>query len=153
MPAISVIVATYNRIQLLPRALDGLVEQEFDDFEVIVVNDAGVDPTSVVDRYRDRIDITLVHNERNIGVGPTQNVGFDHAGGAFVSICSDDDRYLPNHLATLHAAAVANPGTIPYTDGNQVLEDANGVVESRRHITTPDAFDRNHMRDNLDHTV
>lgn len=142
MPAISVIVATYNRPHLLPRALDGLAEQRFDDFEVIVVNDAGVDPSPVVDRYRDRLDIRLLHNDRNLGVGPTQNVGFANAEGDFVCICSDDDRYLPNHLATLHEAALATPGTIPYTDGNQVIENEQGVVESRRHIAVPTRFDR-----------
>lgn len=145
MPRISVVTATYNRLQLLPRALDGLVDQEFDDFEVIVVNDAGADPSPVVDRYRDRLDIRLLHNERNLGVGPTQNVGIAAALGEFVAICSDDDRYLPNHLATLHAAALARPGTIPYTDGNQVLEDERGRVRSRHHLTAPELFDRDRL--------
>jgi glycosyltransferase involved in cell wall biosynthesis len=145
MPAVSVIVATYNRPHLLPRALGSLADQEFSDFEVVVVNDAGMDPGAIVDRYTDRLDIRLIHNERNVGVGPTQNVGFADARGSFVAICSDDDRYLPNHLAVLHAAAVGAPGTIPYTDGNQVIEDERQVVLSRRHITTPQFFDRDRL--------
>ncbi len=142
MPAISVITATYNRLGLLPRALEGLAAQTFTDFEVIVINDAGTDPGAVIDRFADRLDIRLITNQTNLGVGPTQNVGLEAATGDFVCICSDDDRYLPNHLATLHAAALAEPGTIPYTDGNEVIENESGLVVRRRCIETPQEFSR-----------
>jgi len=142
MPAVSVIIATYNRLTLLPRALDGLVGQTFTDFEVIVINDAGPDPSRVIDRYSDRLDIRLITNPVNLGVGPTQNVGLAAARGSYLCVCSDDDRYLPTHLQTLHEAAVAQPGTIPYTDGNEVLENEAGVVVRRRHIETPNEFSR-----------
>jgi glycosyltransferase involved in cell wall biosynthesis len=145
MPAVSVLISTYNRTALLPRALESLAEQTFDDFEVVVVNDGGADPSPVLERYGDRLDIRLTTHPTNLGVTQAQNTAIEAAAGEFITLLADDDRYLPDHLQVLYEAVVAAPGTIPYTDGMQVVEDAAGHVQSRKVLPVPQVFDRDRL--------
>ena len=145
VPRVSVLMTTYNRPHLLPRALDSLTAQTFRDFDVVIVNDAGRDPGRILDRFRDRLDITLVTHPTNLGVTHALNSAIGAATGEYVTLLADDDRYLPNHLDVLTAQVIDNPSLIPYTDGMQVIEDEAGNVSSRRVLPVPATFDRDRL--------
>jgi glycosyltransferase involved in cell wall biosynthesis len=74
-PKVSVVIATYNRAGLLGETLDTVRQQEFEDFEVIVVDDGSTDDTKEMLRsYGDRIRYVFQENRgpsaaRNLGVG------------------------------------------------------------------------------------
>ena len=143
-PAVSVIVCTFNRLHLLPRSLASVAAQTMGDVEVVVVNDGGLDPSSVVDRFRSQLDITLVNQPTNRGVTAAHNAGLQAARGRWIAWLDDDDRFLPNHLATLvdHASDGA---VVPYTDGARVIEDAQGRPTSREVLPVPETFDRDRL--------
>ena len=61
-PAVTIVLPTFNRPRLLRRALASIAAQTFSDFEVIVIDDAGVDPTSVVESFADEIDLKLIRH-------------------------------------------------------------------------------------------
>ena len=144
-PAVTIVLPTFNRPRLLRRALASIAAQTFSDFEVIVIDDAGVDPTSVVESFADEIDLKLIRHPHNQGVTIAQNTGIAAARGTFIAFLGDDDLYHPAHLATLHEAASRRPGVIVYSDGEEVLEDAEGRELTRSQLPVPPTFDRTRL--------
>ena len=97
-PLISIIVPTFNRAHLLPRAINSILNQTYDDFEIIIVNDGSTDNTEEVVNSFDDSRIIYHHNEINKGVLNTKNTGFDLARGRYITKLDDDDELLPNAL-------------------------------------------------------
>lgn len=98
MPRVSVIVPTYNRADLLPRAIDSALEQTVDDLEVVVVDDGSTDDTSsVLAAYDDSRVRTVVH-ATNQGANVARNTGIDHARGEYVAFLDSDDEWRSDKL-------------------------------------------------------
>lgn len=100
-PKISVIIPTYNRADLLPRAIKSVLSQTFQDFELIIVDDGSTDNTKeVVEEFqkRDR-RIKYIWQEKNSGAPakPT-NIGIMNSTGEFIAILEHDDEWLPQKL-------------------------------------------------------
>lgn len=128
-PAVSVVVRTFNRTGSLPRTLAAVASQHRDDLEVIVVNDAGVDPSHVVTAFADRLDIRLVTHASHQGPGAAANTGLAEASGRWVLLCDDDDTIDPAHLNELMAAATRAPGAVAvYSHAVVVSENDAGSV-------------------------
>ncbi len=84
-PRVSLIIATYNYAHYVTEALDSLLDQTFEDFEAIVIDDASTDNTrEVLARYAHDPRVRLVFNDANEGNIGTRNHGFARAprGGA-----------------------------------------------------------------------
>jgi len=110
MPQFSVIIPTFNRAAFVTGAVESVLAQDFDGFEVIVVDDGSTDDTAPVlrDRFGDDPRIRVVrqqHSER----GAARNRGMREAEGEFVVFLDSDDRFLPNHLSVLRSALERNP--------------------------------------------
>jgi GT2 family glycosyltransferase len=98
-PRVSVIVPAYNYAAYLPDALDSVIEQSFDDWECIVVDDGSTDDTAAVAQSyasRDR-RIRLIRQD-NRGVSAARNMGLRHATGAFIQFLDADDCLRPTKL-------------------------------------------------------
>lgn len=100
-PLLSAIVRTYDRPQLLARALDSLAAQTYRDIEAVVVNDAGPDVADLLARYEGRLAIRYVHRPRNGGLVAAVNDGVRAARGTYVGYLDDDDLWYPDHAARL----------------------------------------------------
>lgn len=101
----SVVITTYNRPDLCLRALQSVMAQSFQDFEVIVVNDASPDSYHEVQDYTQaQQHIQYVNHGVNKGVSAARNTGVAQASGAYVCFLDDDDYYHQNHLASLRQA-------------------------------------------------
>ena len=99
-PRVSVVIATHNRADLLPKAVESILGQTFQDFEIIIVDDASADETpSVIGRLEAQDGrIRSLRSEENVGAGVARNLGFAIARGEFVAVLDDDDRSEPNRL-------------------------------------------------------
>jgi glycosyltransferase involved in cell wall biosynthesis len=102
---ISVIVPTYNRKQLLPRALESVLRQTYQDFEIIVIDDGSTDGTEELfaARYTDA-RIRYERLPQNQGVHKARNHGLDIARGEFVAFLDSDDELYPHALERALAA-------------------------------------------------
>jgi GT2 family glycosyltransferase/tetratricopeptide (TPR) repeat protein len=141
-PKVSVIVPTYNRPDRLRTALASLAAQTYQDFEIIVVNDAGCDVSSVVAGCSNRHRITTIVHDRNRGLAAARNSGIRVAKGTYIAYLDDDDRYLPNHLETLVSYLDRNECRVAYTDAWRVHEQkVDGVyVETGRDVPYSSEF-------------
>lgn len=122
VPKVSVIVPTFNRPDRLRTALESLAAQTFQDFEVIVVNDAGCEVGFVIAACPDRHRITLITHDRNRGLAAARNSGLRAAKGTYIAYLDDDDRYLPHHIETLVAYLDRGECRVAYTDAWRVHE-------------------------------
>ena len=104
MPTVSVIVPTFNRSKLVINAIQSVLCQTYQDYEIIVVDDGSTNDTEEALRpYMDRI--RYVYQE-NLGASAAQNKGVQLARGKWISILASDDLWLPTKLeAQLNAVA------------------------------------------------
>jgi len=100
MPKVTVITPTYNRPADLPCAIRSVVDQELQDWEMLVVNDGGVDVGHVVDGFADD-RIRYASLPENRGKAACLNLALREARGSYVAYLDDDDLWYPNHLAVL----------------------------------------------------
>lgn len=96
MIKVSVIISTYNRARLLKRAIESVLNQTFQDFELIVVDDGSIDSTKkVVTGYK---EVKYVYQENSGGAAKPKNTGIKMAQGRYIAILDDDDEWLPSKL-------------------------------------------------------
>ena len=98
MPAVSVVIPTYNHGETVERAIDSALAQTIRDIEVIVVDDASTDDTqAVLDRIGDP-RLTCLRHETNRGGSAARNTGIDHATGEYIALLDADDEWVPTKL-------------------------------------------------------
>jgi len=100
-PLISVILTTYNRSTLLPRAIDSVLNGTYDNLELIIIDDASQDGTPDLVSHLTDPRIRYLRLAENGGVLRARNRGFDIAGGDLVTILDDDDELLPEALSAV----------------------------------------------------
>ena len=100
MPAVSVLMSVYNGADYLPPALDSLLDQTFEDFELVVVDDASTDETpGILDEYEERDDrIFVMRNSENLRQAGARNRGLSLCTAPFVAIADADDIYEKDRL-------------------------------------------------------
>ncbi|MCR4418630.1 MAG: glycosyltransferase [Clostridia bacterium] len=98
-PTVSVIIPTYNRAHLVGRAIKSVLNQTYQDFEIIVVDDASRDNTEEVVRSFNDPRIRYLRHEHNLGGSAARNTGIRAARGEFIAFLDSDDEWLPEKLA------------------------------------------------------
>ncbi len=96
-PQFSVIIPTYNRADFVTHAIESVLRQTFQDFEIIVIDDGSSDHTQSVLRYfGDRIRLI---SQSNQGVSSARNAGVAVALGRWLAFLDSDDEWHPTYLA------------------------------------------------------
>ena len=98
MPTVSVVIPTYNRADLLPRAIDSVLDQTHDDLELVVVDDGSTDNTEAVVESYDDPRVRYVAHETNRGANVARNTGIEAADGEYVAFLDSDDEWRPRKL-------------------------------------------------------
>ncbi len=100
IPEISIILPTYNRAKHLPKAIESVINQTFEDWELIIIDDGSKDDTfAVVDPYLDSLKIRYIKH-KNRQAGYARNAGIQASYGQYITFIDSDDIYFPNHLQT-----------------------------------------------------
>jgi len=99
-PVVSIVIPTYNRASLLPRALDSIIAQTMTEWEIILVDDGSTDATQeVVLRYRAQLaDRFVIIRQINQGSSAARNHGIERARGRYVAFLDSDDEFMPTKL-------------------------------------------------------
>jgi glycosyltransferase involved in cell wall biosynthesis len=99
-PKISVIIPTFDRAPVLARAINSVLSQTYQDFEVIVVDDCSHDTIAtkqVIDRFLDN-RIKYIRHASNGGGSAARNTGIRAANGDYIAFLDDDDEWNPEKL-------------------------------------------------------
>lgn len=124
MPKFSIIIATYNRAHILPRALDSLLSQGFEDWELWIVDDGSTDKTiAVVEPYLNQGLAISYLKQENQGVAKARNKALPFVNGEYVTFLDSDDWYASNHLESRSELLMENPKVDLLHGGFKVLGD------------------------------
>lgn len=104
---ISVVIPTYNRCELLKRALQSVYSQSLLPSEVVVVDDGSTDGTNAM--IRKEFPEVTYYSQENSGVSSARNLGIHHASGDWLAFLDSDDEWLPEKLLRQTKALSANP--------------------------------------------
>lgn len=99
---VSVIITVYNTsIDLVTRAIDSVINQSFQDFEIIVVDDGSSNDVynQLLDYVKEREHKITYIRHRNCGQSLSINRGILNSNGKYIAILDSDDEYKPNHLS------------------------------------------------------
>jgi glycosyltransferase involved in cell wall biosynthesis len=100
MPKVSVIMPAYNAELFLETAIDSVLSQSFQDWELIVIDDGSSDSTANILEKYENYKLRIIHQE-NSGEACARNVGLENAQGEYIAFLDADDFYYPNALEDL----------------------------------------------------
>ena len=103
MPRVSVITVFFNAERFLREAIESAIAQEYEDWELLLVDDGSTDRSSAIAlEYAERIPqkIRYLHHltHSNRGISASQNLGINNAHGEFIAFLDSDDVWMPNKL-------------------------------------------------------
>jgi glycosyltransferase involved in cell wall biosynthesis len=100
MPLVSVIITTYNRADVLRRAVLSVINQTYKNIEIIIIDDASADATREVVSAIIDPRLKYVAHHKNMGVSTARNRGIKESTGEYLAFLDDDDEWLPQKLAS-----------------------------------------------------
>jgi glycosyltransferase involved in cell wall biosynthesis len=98
-PTVSVIIPTFNRANLIEKAIKSVLKQTYQDFEIIVVDDGSIDNTEEIIRgFKDKRVKYIKKYKKNRGISVARNIGIKVARGKYIALLDSDDEWLPEKL-------------------------------------------------------
>jgi len=146
-PRVSIGLSVYNGERFLPATLDSLVAQTFEDFELIVCDNASTDRTAEIVRDYAARDARIWHvrHARNIGASGNDRRGFELSSAPYFRWSASDDLFAPESLARCVEVLDREPGVVLTYPKSQFI-DANGRVmrecDDGLHLPSPRPFER-----------
>lgn len=129
---ISIILPTYNSAQFLPRTIESVLQQDYENFELLVLDNASVDDTpSIVSRYKDT-RIRSVRHSANLGMVGNINYGIAASHGKFGIILCADDHWLPSFLSCSVQNQLERPG-LTFTNSAVLQGGCEGLIRNVFH--------------------
>lgn len=124
-PLVSTIIPTYNRYELVCSAIDSVLDQTYDNIEIIVVDDGSSDETaSLQKRYKEKI---RYFHQPNAGLSSARNLAMQAARGNYVSLLDDDDLWTP-HKTEIQVACLENLPRCAFVFSDFEIFNDNGTV-------------------------
>ena len=114
VPSVTVVITSFNRAELLREAIQSVLDQDFSDFEIVIVDDGSRDHSlQVIESFRqsqpDRIRLFTHENRENRGIQETHLLGIREARGEYVAFLDNDDQWSPDFLTEKVRLLCANP--------------------------------------------
>lgn len=136
-PPVTVLMSVYNGLPYLPEAIDSILQQTFQDFEFLIINDASTDGSSkVLSEYAERDSrIRILTNERNMGLGYSLARGVAAATTTWIARMDADDIAVPNRLE-LQMDYVREHPDVDILGGYGLRIDKSGKVMTKIKVPT-----------------
>jgi glycosyltransferase involved in cell wall biosynthesis len=131
MPKVTVSIPTFNRVNLLPFAIESVLKQSYEDFELIVCDDGSADGTpELMSQYIDS-RIKYIRHPQNIGKSNNMRSGFEAATGEYFMKFDDDDRLTSDFLART-VAILDKDSSISFVGTDHWIIDINNVRDETK---------------------
>lgn len=150
-PLVTVYIPTYNRIELLKRAVKSVQDQTYRNLEIIIVDDCSTDVTHeyLAQLAKEDSRVRYFLKEKNSGACVSRNIAIENATGEFVTGLDDDDYFLNNRISNF-VKQIDNEAIFIF-DNPQFLKNKQGKVEKtntfmkRRIINSNDILNYNYV--------
>lgn len=150
MPLISVIIPAYNAEKTIQETIDSVLNQTFQDFEIIVINDGSQDKTlEIVNSIKDpRLQVFSYPNAKQAA---SRNRGISHSTGEFLAFLDADDLWKPDKLEAQLKALQDNPeAAVAYSWSQCIDEKGHFLREASQSTTSGDVYAKLLLCDFLD---
>jgi len=131
MPRVSVIIPTCNRPEFLPRALRSVLDQTYQDFEIIVVDDGDKISAEKEVKSFGNGRIKYIKHEKRRGGAAARNTGIGVAHGEFIAFLDDDDEWLPEKLEKKVSAFEQSGDEVGVVFCGVAISSPGGVIKQR----------------------
>lgn len=140
-PLVSIIIPVYNGSNYMQEAIDSALAQDYDNLEVIVINDGSTDDGKTREIAKSYGDKIKYFEKENGGVSTALNLGIKKMKGEYFSWLSHDDRYYPNKISTQINYLIENDlldkNVITYTDYDIINENSKVIGATEFQIYRP----------------
>lgn len=127
---ISVIIPVYNVEEYLRECIDSILNQTYQNFEIILVDDGSTDSSGTIcDEYVDKDDRVSVVHQKNAGPSKTRNTGLENATGKYIYFLDSDDYIEKNTLELLINTAESNDADLVFFDALSFADDGSEVKQ------------------------
>ncbi len=122
VPTVSVFMKSYNHAQFIGEAIESVVQQDFEDLELIIIDDASTDGSrEIIEHYaRDDSRIRTLFHEHNLGITKVVNDGISAAQGMFIAQIDSDDVWTHDKLTQQLAILEQNKEAIIWSEGELI---------------------------------
>ena len=138
-PKLSILIPSYNHARFLPEAIESMLAQDFDDYELIIRDDASNDNTRDVLEHYAKLDsrIRFSINTVNAGMAQNWNLCLREAHGEYIKLFNSDDKlFTKDSLSKLVAMLDNNPSAAIACSARYVIDEDSNVLEYRDSIGT-----------------
>jgi glycosyltransferase involved in cell wall biosynthesis/ubiquinone/menaquinone biosynthesis C-methylase UbiE len=124
MPAVSVIMPSYQHARFLPEAIESVLAQTFTDLELIIIDDRSTDGSQeIIRRYAVRDPrVVMAFHTVNHGIPRTVNDGLSRATGTYVAFIASDDIWAPEKLAMQYQVLLNDPDLVVWSEAELINE-------------------------------
>ena len=137
---ITVFIPVYNREKYIHDAINSVLNQSYQDFELLIINDGSTDSTSsIISQFSDS-RIRLLHNPSNMGLAETRNRGLWEAKGEYIAFLDSDDLMINNRLEKQIQFLKKNPDVAGVGSRRNYINESGDIISKsgKNHSQEPD---------------
>ncbi|MGY8813338.1 MAG: glycosyltransferase family 2 protein, partial [Gammaproteobacteria bacterium] len=128
---ISVIIPTYNRLESLLRALESVLNQSYQAYEIIIVDDGSTDQTA--DYIKRNFSNVKYLYQSNTGVSSARNTGIEHSSGDWLAFLDSDDQWHKDKLMHQSNLLVNNPDYLIIHSDEIWIRNGKRINQKKKH--------------------
>ena len=133
MANVCIIIPTFNRAEMVARAISSVINQTFTDFEIIVVDDGSKDNTEhTVAQFGERL--TYIAHPSNLGVSAARNTGIGKSTAPLIAFLDSDDHWLPQKLSVQVEFFNNHPQAVACQTEEAWIRNGRRVNPKKRHL-------------------
>lgn len=133
---ISIIIPCYNAEYTIAKCLTSVISQNYQNLEIIIVDDGSTDKTSEIITEFQKKDVRIIlFKQNNSGVSKARNKGIEIASGSFICFVDSDDWVEREYCSVLYQSIVENNADISIAEA--VIEDENNKQRDNKQISSP----------------
>lgn len=134
MEKITVVVPAYNAERTIQRCIESIIDTDFDNYEIIIVDDGSTDESvNMIQNYVDGEKVKLIR-QKNSGVSAARNVALENSTGTVITFVDSDDHVMPTYLNRISEAFETNDVDVVFW-GFRRINDAGTVIST--HLLPP----------------
>ncbi len=135
-PLISVIIPTYNRLGMLKKAVQSVINQKYPTIEIIVINDCSSDGTfEYLESLKQQIsNLVIIHNTSNLNAGKNRQLGYLQSSGKYIVFLDDDDFYTDVNFFRKVAFSFEENDDLSFVAANSLIQKQNELFISENRV-------------------